>query len=182
MVHIRASADGSFVTGNYRLLLTVSWKKKKVRSSLKRTSFFFILPFQPIFYFLFLFFSFYILGLLDFFYFHSFFSSAPSCLVFSVPNSPRNLFRSVAMSANQQQVAQISSSADRMVGMDHAEVRYFTRWDQYSKFYLSLCLLLTVAIATIIMVNNTDRCTSYFSVFGWPSTINLTQAFMRKCW
>jgi protein arginine N-methyltransferase 1 len=35
--------------------------------------------------------------------------------------------------------AMITSSADRMVGMDHAEVRYFTSYDHHGKF----CLLST---------------------------------------
>ena len=31
--------------------------------------------------------------------------------------------------------AAITSSADRMVGMDHAEVRYFTRCDDYPESF-----------------------------------------------
>lgn len=45
----------------------------------------------------------------------------------------------------------MTSSADRMVGMDHAEVRYFTRYVERD-YVRKECFLLTRSIATIIMV------------------------------
>jgi hypothetical protein len=45
----------------------------------------------------------------------------------------------------------ITSSADRMVGADHAEVRYFTRYVQTASIFCVL-LLTTFITATIIMV------------------------------
>lgn len=45
----------------------------------------------------------------------------------------------------------ITSSADRMVGADHAEVRYFTRYVQ-TESILVFRLLTTLFTATIIMV------------------------------
>jgi hypothetical protein len=36
----------------------------------------------------------------------------------------------------------ITSSADRMVGMDHAEVRYFTRYE--TNFFSLICMILCV--------------------------------------
>jgi hypothetical protein len=38
--------------------------------------------------------------------------------------------------------AMITSSADRMVGMDHAEVRYFTRYE--TNFFSLICMILCV--------------------------------------
>lgn len=57
------------------------------------------------------------------------------------------------ISGTPEPVGVIASSADRMVGMEHSEVRYFTR---YGSRWLELIhsLMLTIwAIATIIMVN-----------------------------
>lgn len=48
--------------------------------------------------------------------------------------------------------SQMTSSADRMVGMDHAEVRYFTRWDDSNSRFSMFCIADTV-IATTTMVN-----------------------------
>lgn len=74
----------------------------------------------------------------------------------------------------------ISSSADRMVGADHAEVRYFTRYVyNLNTLVFFLSILTPVHKAMIIMVMSPRSSCEERSANRWvPKPV---QAFMKKC-
>lgn len=50
----------------------------------------------------------------------------------------------------------ITSSADRMVGVDHAEIRYFTRYEEYPAL-TPVDMAANIVLAMITMVNTPRR-------------------------
>jgi hypothetical protein len=75
--------------------------------------------------------------------------------------------------------AVITSSADRMVGMDHAEVRYFTRYESIFSVDLYDLTCLTLFTAMITMVNSA-YCPHKVEEYAKLTQIHAKE-FMRRC-